>query len=151
MASARAWALNRLADRYPSAAVAALGDDPRRKVQVLLADHVTALREDLSSLQNQLGEILSQSSNTPSANTSLTEPILSGSPAARETSADWRNRVRRIHSSTEAVHEAVATLLTSSQPGSDAEAIEVNLRTTLTQLQTELQLLDQKIRRTNLQ
>jgi len=51
MASARAWALNRLADRYPSAAVAALGDDPRRKLQVLLADHVTALREDLSSAE----------------------------------------------------------------------------------------------------
>ena len=150
LASARAWALNRLSDRYPAGVVAELSEDARGKLQILLNDHVTALREDLSALQNQLGEILSRSSNTPSANTSVAEAGDAGTRVAPDASADWRSRVRRVHSSTEAVHEAVSTLLTSSQPSS-AEAIEVNLRTSLTQLQVELLSLDQKIQRPNLQ
>jgi hypothetical protein len=152
LASARAWALNRLADRYPSQRTAVLNDDARRQLQVLLTDHVSALREDVSSLQNQLGEILSRSSNTPAANTSLAAPLESSPAPAQETSADWRAHIRRAHSSTEAVHEAVAALLTSSQSSdrNDAEAIEINLRTSLTQLQADLQLLGQDIYKSNL-
>jgi hypothetical protein len=152
LASARAWALNRLADRYPPQRIVVLDDDARRQVQVLLTDHVSALREDISSLQNQLGEILSRTSNTPAANTSLTAPLQSNSASTPEFSEDWRTRVRRAHSSTEAVHEAVAALLTSSPSNdhNDAEAIEVNLRTSLTQLRTDLQLLGQDIQKPNL-
>jgi hypothetical protein len=151
LASARAWALKRLADNHSHQETAALHDDARRQLCALLSDHVSALREDISSLQNQLGEILSGSSNTPAANTSLTAPMEIGSTAA-QLPEDWREQVRRIHSSTEAVHEAVAALLTSAQPSdqNDAEAIEVNLRTSLTQLQTELQILDQQVRKANL-
>jgi hypothetical protein len=151
-ASARAWALNRLADRHPPQQVAALDDDARRQLQVLVTDHVSALREDISSLQNQMAEILSGTSNTPAANTSVMTPSETGSSDTLEFSDDWRDRIRRIHSSTEAVHEAVSALLTSSQPSDqkDVNAIEVNLRTSLTQLQTELQVLDQKVHRTNL-
>jgi hypothetical protein len=152
LASARAWALNRLADRYPAQRIAVLNDDARQQVQMLLTDHVSALREDISSLQNQLGEILSRTSNTPAANTSLTAPLQSNSASAPEFSEDWRTRVRRAHSSTEAVHEAIAALLTSSPSSdhNDAEAIEVNLRTSLTQLRTDLQLLGQDIQKPNL-
>jgi hypothetical protein len=152
LASARAWALNRLADRYPPQRIAVFNDDARQQIQVLLADHVSALREDVNSLQNQLGEILSETSNTPAANTSLTAPLESSDASTPEFSEDWRTRVRRVHSSTEAVHEAVAALLTSSPSGdrNDAEAIEVNVRTSLTQLRTDLQLLDQDIQKTNL-
>jgi hypothetical protein len=152
LASARAWALNRLADRHSPEEVAVLNGDARRQLQELLADHVSALREDISSLQNQLAEILSGSSNTPAANTSQTAPLEFRSADALEFPEDWRDRVRRIHSSTEAIHEAVAALLTSSQPSdqNDAKAIEVNLRTSLTQLQTELQALAQKVHKTDL-
>jgi hypothetical protein len=152
LASARAWALNRLADHHPRQEIAALDDDARRQLHVLLSDHVSALREDVSSLQNQLGEILSRSSNTPAANTSLTAPMGSGSADVQQQPEDWREQVRRIHSSTEAVHEAVAALLTSAQPSdqNNAESIEINLRTSLTQLQTELQVLDQRVRQANL-
>lgn len=152
LASARAWALNRLADRYPSQRIAVFNDDARQQIQVLLADHVSALREDINSLQNQLGEILSETSNTPAANTSPTAPLQSNGASTPEFSEGWRTRVRRIHSSTEAVHEAVAALLTSSPSTdrNDAEAIEVNVRTSLTQLRTDLQLLGQDIQKTNL-
>jgi hypothetical protein len=152
LASARAWALNRLADRYPAQQIAVLNDDARLQVQVLLTDHVSALREDINSLQNQLGEILSRTSNTPAANTALTASLPSGSASTPERPEDWRTRVRRVHSSTEAVHEAIAALLTSSPSSdhNDAEAIEVNLRTSLTQLRTDLQLLGQDIQKPNL-
>jgi hypothetical protein len=148
LASARAWALNRLADRHPSPDIALLDETTRRDLQALLIDHVSVLREDLSSLQNQLAEILSRSSNTPAANTAT--PIDAGDGA--ESQKDWRGRIRRVHSSTEAIHEAVVTLLTTSPSGSqnDVEAIEINLRTSLTQLQTELQDLDQEVRKANL-
>lgn len=151
-ASARAWALNRLADRHPPQEVAVLNDDARRQLQVLLVDHVSALREDISSLQNQLGEILSRSSNTPAANTSVKGQMESGAVDATDSSDDWRARIRRIHSSIEAIHEAVVALLSSSQPSdqNDGDAIEVNLRTSLTQLQTELQTLDQRIHESDL-
>jgi peptidoglycan hydrolase CwlO-like protein len=151
-ASARAWALNRLADRYTPHAVAVLDDEERRKLQVLLTDHVSALSEDISSLQNQLGEILSGASNTPAANTSVNTPLKSDSTHTLEVPEDWRDRTRRVHSSTEAVHEAVVTLLSSSQPSdqNDTNAIEVNLRTSLTQLQTELQALNQIVHETDL-
>lgn len=149
LASARAWALTRLAERHPSQSVELLDASARRQLQALLTDHVSVLREDLSSLQNQLAEILSRSSNTPAANTS--SPTLDANEGM-ESQRDWREQVRRVHSSTEAIHEAVATLLTSSPPGShtDVEAIEVNLRTSLTQLQAELQVLDQEVRKENL-
>lgn len=152
LASARAWALNRLVDRHPPQEVAVLDDDARHQLQTLLADHVSALREDISSLQNQLGEILSHSSNTPAANTSVTAPLESGSIDTSGSSEDWRERIRRIHSSTEAVHEAVVALLSSSQPSDqkDGDAIEIDLRTSLTQLQTELQALDQRVHETAL-
>lgn len=152
LASARAWALNRLADHHPIQGVAVLDDDARRQLQTLLTDHVSALREDIGSLQNQLAEILSGSSNTPAANTSISAPMKFNSSDTTRFSEDWRDRIRRIHSSTETVHEAVATLITSAQPSdhNDAETIEVNLRTSLTQLQTELQVFDQEIRKTNL-
>jgi hypothetical protein len=152
LASARAWALNRLADRHPAQAVALLNEEDRRQLQVLLADHISSLREDISSLQNQLGEILSRSSNTHAANTSVEATPDPGSARATDASGDWRDRIHRVHSSTEAIHEAVVALLSCSEPHdeNDADNIEVNLRTSLTQLQTELQAVDQKVHETDL-
>jgi hypothetical protein len=145
-ASARAWALNRLADRHPASALALLDESSRRELRGLLLDHVAALREDLSSLANQLSPVLSPSSNTPAANTATPVPAAPGHAGAPE---DWQERIRRVHSSTEAIHEAVATLLTTSPTdrGGDAETIEVNLRTSLTQVQAELQSLEEQLQK----
>ncbi len=152
MASARAWALNRLASRYPAPAVSMLDGDARQQLRVLLTDHVSALRQDVASLQNQLGAILSRASNTPAANTALTEPLPTA-PPPKEASNDWRVEAHRIHSSIETVHESITALLTNSQPNerNDPETIEINLRTSLTQLQTDLQSFDEKLRRPYLQ
>jgi DNA-directed RNA polymerase specialized sigma24 family protein len=151
-ASGRAWALNRLADRHSAQEVAALDADSRRQLNILLSDHISAIREDISSLQNRLAEVLPDASNTPAANTSVMESVRSkATDSSAEFSQDWKDRIHRIHSSTEAMHEAVTALLTSSQPGDqgNANAIEVNLRTSLTQLQTELQMLDQKVHKSD--
>lgn len=144
IASARGWALNRLVDRHPAASLALLDDSSRRELQELLIDHVSVLREDIGSLQKQLSQILSKSSDTLAANTAI--PI-SDAGSTAQADEDWQERVRRVHSSIEAIHEAVATLLTSSPPdsGNNAETIEVNLRTSLTQVQAELQALDEEL------
>ncbi len=150
VASARAWALNRLVDRHPATSLALLDDSSRRELQELLIDHVSVLHEDIGSLQKQLSQILSKSSDTLAANTPIPIPNPEG---AAQTDEDWQERIRRVHSSIEAIHEAVATLLTSSPPdrGNDAETIEVNLRTSLTQAQVELQALDEELHKEVLQ
>jgi hypothetical protein len=143
-ASARAWALSRLADRYTPAQVALLNTESRKQLNTLLNDHLTALREDINRLQNQLGQVLSSESNTVAANT--VSPDTSFFKAAGRTN-NWRDEAHRVHSSVDIVNESVSTLLASSIAGKtdDQEMIELNLRTTLTQLQAELQLLDQQI------
>jgi hypothetical protein len=140
-ASARAWALNRLADRYTPQQIALLDPDAQRQLQRLLIDHATALREDISRLQNQLGQVLSSASNTAAANTV-------SSAAASNPSDDWRSRAHRVHSSVEITNEAVSVLLAGSSETNDStDKLQLRLRTTLTQLQAELQVLDQQIHR----
>jgi hypothetical protein len=143
-ASARVWALNRLAERYSPQQVALLDSVSRQRLGMLLGDHLSALREEINRLQNQLGQVLSPSSNTAAANTASSKFTSSEMP---EHADDWRSHVHRMHSSVETVDESVAVLLTGSSTDEkdDPEAIEIGLRTTLTQLQAELQVLDQQI------
>ena len=143
-ASARAWALNRLAERYTPQQIELLDTASRQRLGVLLGDHLSALREDINRLQNQLGQVLSPASNTAAANTTSSKFTSTETP---ERADDWRAHAHRVHSSVETVNESVAVLLTGSSAGEkdDPEAIEVGLRTTLTQLQAELQVLDQQV------
>jgi hypothetical protein len=143
-ASARAWALNRLAERYSPQQMQLLDAGSRQRLSALLGDHVAALREDINRLQNQLGQVLSPASNTAAANTA--SPSLPF-PNEVQHADDWRDHARRVHSSVETVNESVAALLTGSpaNESDNQEAIEIGLRTTLTQLQAELQVLDQQI------
>jgi hypothetical protein len=117
---------------------------------MLLTDHISALREDTSALLNQLGQILSLTSNTPAVNASVADLSSQRDPDKPQASDDWQNHIRRIHSSLDVVHESISTLLAGS-PDSDkenADTIELNLRTALNRLQTELQISDQQIRKT---
>jgi hypothetical protein len=145
-ASARAWALNRLAERYGPPQVELLDTSSRQRLGALLGDHLAALREDVNRLQNQLGQVLSSASNTAAANTAS-----SGLPSLKtvDRGDDWREHAQRVHSSIETVNESVAALLTGSaiDENDRPETIELGLRTTLTQLQAELQTLDQQIRK----
>lgn len=143
-ASARAWALNRLAERYTPQQIALLDAASRQRLGMLLGDHLSALREDINRLQSQLGQVLSPSSNTAAANTASSK---STSPETGEHADDWRTHAHRVHSSVETVDESVAVLMTGSSTDEkdDPEAIEIGLRTTLTQLQAELQVLDQQV------
>jgi hypothetical protein len=143
-ASGRAWALNRLADRYTPEQIALLDHGSQQQLQSLLADHISALREDVSRLQSQLGQVLSSASNTAAANT------VSGSYAAPAAGSplpdDWRNRVHRVHSSVETTNEAVSALLAgSTEDDSSPDKLQLRLRTTLTELLAELQSLDQQV------
>lgn len=149
-ASGRAWALNRLADQYPPRQIALLNSIERDKLHMLLTDHISALREDTSALLNQLGQVLSLTSNTPAVNASVTDPLVQSRSDRPQSSDGWQDHIRRIHSSVDVVHESISALLAGS-PGSDKESvdtIELNLRTALNRLQMELQISDQQIHKT---
>jgi hypothetical protein len=150
LASGRAWALNRLADQYPPEKIGLLNNIERDKLHMLLTDHISALREDTSALLNQLGQILSLTSNTAAVNASVSDLSNRADTGRPEASDDWQNHIRRIHSSVDVVHESISTLLAGSPDSDkdDVDTIELNLRTALNRLQVELQISDQQIRRT---
>jgi ElaB/YqjD/DUF883 family membrane-anchored ribosome-binding protein len=150
LASGRAWALNRLADQYPPEKIGLLNNIERDRLHMLLTDHISALREDTSALLNQLGQILSLTSNTAAVNASVSDLSNRADTGRPEASDDWQNHIRRIHSSVDVVHESISTLLAGSPDSDkdDVDTIELNLRTALNRLQVELQISDQQIRRT---
>ncbi len=136
VATARSWALRRLADRYTPQEVALLSHSSRQKFETLLSDHVTSLRLDMTNLQAQLDKILPSVVKADSAINSVQNPQID----------DWRSSVRRAHSSIQTVNEEVAVLVAGSAPdGLDSKTLEQQLHASLTQLQRELQLLDQQI------
>ena len=145
--SGRAWALTRLADRYPQQKLASLNEIERGKLVTLLTDHISALREDSSALENQLGQVLSLSSNTSAANAPPpTLPRFDGSSKSKD-SDNWRDHVRCINSSVNVIDESTWALLASSPGNSDekTDVIELNLRTALNGLQAELQITDRQV------
>jgi len=147
-ASARAWALNRLAERYSPPQIALLDASSQQSLRSLLTDHLAVLREDINRLQNQLGPVLSSSSNTAAAN-AIVDDSIAPSVKPSENAGDWRKQVHRVYSSVETVNESVVVLLAGSATDDrdSPETIEVGLRTTLAQLQADLKVLGQQIRK----
>jgi ElaB/YqjD/DUF883 family membrane-anchored ribosome-binding protein len=124
-----------------------LNEIERGKLVMLLTDHISALREDTSALSNQLGQVLSLTSNTSAAN--AYPPTLSrfaGSSKSKDAD-DWQDHIRCIHSSVDVIDESTWALLASSPGNSDekADVIELNLRTALNSLQAELQTTDRQV------
>src|SRR5216683_2691839 len=74
VATARSWALRRLADRYTPQELALLSHSSRQKFETLLSDHVTSLRLDMTNLQAQLDKVLPSVANADSAINSVQIP-----------------------------------------------------------------------------
>lgn len=130
-ASAHAWALNRLADRYQAQDVTLLEADERSRLRSLLNDHLSALREDVIHLKGQLAPVLA---SQDSANTT----------AAASPPTDWRADIHRVHASVELANNAVAPLLVGATGSEEpAQKLQTGLRSTLIQLQNELDTLEQ--------
>ncbi len=64
-----------------------------------------------------------------------------------ESAKSWQDEIHQMHSSVEAAHESVDVLIVGSQSADsgDPQSIEVGLRTTLTQLDAELNTVTQMI------
>lgn len=133
-ASAHAWALNRLADRYKAQDVALLEPDERSRLRSLLNEHVSALREDVNHLQLQL---------TPFVRNADTAESVSATPTLSP--ADWRADIHRAHESVETTNGDVASLLVGATGNEDsASALQSRLHSTLTRLQKEIESLEQQ-------
>jgi len=138
--SARAWALNQLANQYPDRRVALLDEPRRQRLTSVLEDHLESLRQNSRQLQNRLSEVLRLSSNTAAANTRIQaekEPTNKGDAPLPDA---WQVQVHYLHSSVETARESVQTLLAGSNTADpeDLQSIEVGLRTTLTQVDAQI-------------
>jgi hypothetical protein len=134
-ATARAWALRRLSERYTPRELALLNNASQHKLETLLSDHVSSLREDVTSLQTRLGSIL------PSFSTGSAVP---GSQASEV--QDWRGRVKRVNSSIQTVNEVISVLLGGTVfENADASGLKVQLRSTLAEVELELRALDEQV------
>lgn len=145
--SARAWALNQLANQYPERKIMLLDSSGKQELCGLLTDHIEALRENSRRFQSQISEVLSSSSNTAAANTRIELPQEHRIKGNAPMSANWQSEVHEMHSSIEAAHEAVQVLLVGAEPEerSNLQSIEVGLRTTLTQVDAEIESISRMI------
>ncbi|SDE90542.1 hypothetical protein [Terriglobus roseus] len=131
-ASAHAWALNRLADRYVAQDVALLEPEERSRLRSLLNDHLSALRDDVQHLQVHLAPIVSTDSTDTNA-------VVTAPPV------DWRADIHLAHESVESTNQAVSSLLIGASGAEDsAHKLQSRLHITLTRLQKELETLEQQ-------
>lgn len=133
-ASAHAWALNRLADRYLPQDVALLEPDERSRLRSLLNDHLSALRMDVTQLRGQLASWAVTSAPADTGDVTITPPP-----------SDWRVGIHRTHDSVELTNEAVTSLLISATGTEGSlQKLQWRLHVTLTQLQKELDTIEQQ-------
>jgi len=148
-ASARAWALNRLADRYTAKQVALLPEEEQHELQNLLIEHISTLQEDVERLRNQLAPVVSFTSNSATAGDAEVGRSPGASlPGGNARSDDWRDRIHRIHASVETANEAATSLLAgTTEDGDTSDKLQLNLDSAVNRLRLELQLLDKQVRR----
>lgn len=131
-ASAHAWALNRLADRYVAQDIALLGPEERSRLRSLLNDHLSALRDDVQHLQVHLARIVDTDS-------------IDANAAVTASPADWRADIHLAHESVESTNQTVSSLLIGANGTEDStQKLQSRLHVTLTRLQKELETLGQQ-------
>jgi anti-sigma factor RsiW len=134
-ASAHAWALNRLADRYMPQDVELLSPDDRSRLQAMLTDHIAAIREDMSHLQGHLSKVLDAEADAAST----------AELAAAPPPEDWRINAHRAHESVEVANDAVSSLLIGATGAEESpQKLQRRLHVALIRLQKEVETLEKR-------
>jgi hypothetical protein len=138
---AQAWALRRLQERYTPQEVALLNPGSRQTLELLIRDHVSALHENVSALQDLVLPVLPESLAATEFNSPVdVEAISAGSVD------DWRSSVDEIFPKVQGLEIQVVTLF--GGPGEimpDRQGGVNELRTTLSQLERQLPVLNQRV------
>jgi hypothetical protein len=140
-AMAEAWALRRLTYRYTPDAVAELSSGSQQTLELLIRDHVSALRQDVNELRVQVMPLL------PSTFISAApQPVFDASLSTKEIASDWRGTVMSVFSEMQKVNDNGGALLAgASETLSDPQTVVRKLQLALAELDTQLVTLYQQV------
>jgi hypothetical protein len=135
---AHAWALRRLEERYTSDDVAQLDQVGRQTLELLMRDHVSVIREELSSEKHLVASVLSAAGSVKT-DSQENDALVSGAD-------DWRLSIRGILDSSQALHETVLALFSgTSATSADVEGLSAKLQSGLSALDFHLSTLSREV------
>jgi hypothetical protein len=138
---ARAWALRRLSDRYTPDMVAELGRGSRQTLELLIRDHVTAIRQYVDEVRNTISPLL-----PPMPVSAVAGPTPDDAPTPTTSLArDWHNAVNEVFLETKRVHDNGTALLAGSGDATSGTQEIRDLQLALSQLEIQLPALYQQI------
>jgi hypothetical protein len=141
---AQAWALRRLGNRYTPEMVTELRSGSQQTLELLIRDHVSALRQDVDEVRNRVSPLLSPTPVTAVLPPPLPEPQ---QPAVGAES-DWRSIIIEVFSETQRVHANGAALLAGSgEAFPEVQGVVGELQKTLAELEAQLAALYQQVNR----
>jgi hypothetical protein len=125
-AMARAYALRRLAQQFPPAAVSGMQAEDRRTLLAMGRDHLTALQKDLAKIQTTVNPVLKSVGGT-------------GASAEARSDAAWQPAAEQMLASARKVETLLAVVLGVSRGGGNPDAPS-QLLTALGQLNSDVEL-----------
>jgi anti-sigma factor RsiW len=141
-ALAQAWALRRLRDRYGPETVARLSRGSRQTLELLIRDHVSALRQHVDEARDMVATLV-----PPELSTEVSpRPILDSPMSPSETVSDWRYTVTEIFPEVQRMNENIAAMLAETgRSAAEGQALVHDLQLALAKLQAELPVLYQHV------
>jgi hypothetical protein len=134
LAMAHVWALRRLAQRYPPEQIARLTPASRQILELLIRDHVEAIRDDVDTESDLLQEML-----TP-PDTAATQPHrLEG------LGSDWRQATEKLFRSLEMAEHDTSILFAGSQNSQEVEPTTGELQDIVRGLKAQLPCLYENV------
>jgi hypothetical protein len=138
---AQAWALRRLEDHYTPDEVALLSVGSRQTLELLIRDHVSALRQNVDALQDLVSPVLSGFPPTARSILSAQASSTTAVPAH-----DWRSSVREIFPGVQSMEIQIVALAGGPDMAvSDPEVGVPELRSALSELGKQLPVLYQQV------
>jgi hypothetical protein len=140
-AMAEAWALRRLTDRYTPDMVAKLSSGSQQTLELLIRDHVSALRQDMDEVQSKVSPLL-----PPTPLAEVQPSVSDASLTTAVMASDWRGTFKSVFSEMQKVNDDGGVLLAgSSETLSDPQTVVRELKQALAVLGTQLPTLYQQV------
>jgi hypothetical protein len=131
-AMAHAWALRRLRERYTADSVARLDPSARQMLELLIRDHVVAIRKEVDIEAELLGEILPTLPETQQNTASCS-------------ATEWRSSTQAAFDCLEEIQDDTSVLLGGSQNLQDPERRIREVEVTIQALRKQLLTIDNQV------
>lgn len=141
-AMAQAWALRRLGNRYVPDVVSELRSGSQQTLELLIRDHVSALRQDVDEVRSRVSPLLPPTLEPP-----MPPPMPDAQQSGGGAVTDWRSTIINVFLGTQKVHDNGAALIAGSDEAlSQVQAVVSELQLALAELETQLPTLSQQVR-----